>query len=216
MSRPWMPFYVGDYLRNTGHLTTEQHGAYLLLIMHCWEHERLPEMEANRAAIARVSLKAWKSMRPVVEAFFQPDGSHKRVTEEIEKSEKKWMQRTLAGRAGGIKSGISRSIKQANSQANMKRERSERLSETPSESEAKTNLPRTNHISKNITSTFSASAREESSESSNTATSLATALPTGALARSPLTESGAKRPHELSRAEIDAAIAGRQGRKEAH
>jgi uncharacterized protein YdaU (DUF1376 family) len=202
MSRAWMPFYAGDYLRDTGHLTTEQHGAYLLLILHCWQHGKLPDGAPGRATIARVPLKRWQTIKSEVESYFLDDGTHKRIDAEREKTERAVMQRTLAGRNGGVRSGISRAIKRGQDEARSKRDRSEPQSEIEANhearSQAKTKLPGTNHIRK-ITSSEQEAARpppvEKPQEQTNTAGLLATALPTGALARQPETEQAAEQPY---------------------
>lgn len=89
MSKPkrdaWLPLYVGDYLRDTARLSTEQHGAYLLLIMDYWVNGPLPDDDAALGAIARMSPAAWKRMRRALESFFQvKDGrwNHKRIDRE--------------------------------------------------------------------------------------------------------------------------------------
>lgn len=46
----YMPFYVGDYLSDTMHLTTEQHGAYLLLLLHQWKKGHFLEEEISSIA----------------------------------------------------------------------------------------------------------------------------------------------------------------------
>lgn len=57
----WMPLMIGDYLADTQHLTTCEHGAYLLLIMHQW---RMGHMRADDLPqIARMTADAWSIAR---------------------------------------------------------------------------------------------------------------------------------------------------------
>ena len=61
---PYMPLYVADYLADAAHLTTEEHGAYLLLIMTYWQRGKpLPADPARLANIARMSNERWTDVQ---------------------------------------------------------------------------------------------------------------------------------------------------------
>ena len=85
----WMPLYVADYLSATSRLTTEQHGAYLLLLMDYWKNGPPPDNDGVLAQITRLSPAAWSNARTMLEAFFQVQAgqwSHHRVDEELAKA----------------------------------------------------------------------------------------------------------------------------------
>jgi uncharacterized protein YdaU (DUF1376 family) len=81
-----MPLYIGDYLADTMHLTCEQSGAYLHLIMHYWRAGSLPDNDAALAQITRLPLKSWKAHRPILAAFFDAGWKHKRIEAERTKT----------------------------------------------------------------------------------------------------------------------------------
>jgi uncharacterized protein YdaU (DUF1376 family) len=88
--RPFMQLYIGDYMSDTRHLTTEQHGAYLLLLMTMWRHGgSLPRDHEKLARIAGLSDKRWNQISLEVMAFFTVEDEHitqKRLQKEIEKA----------------------------------------------------------------------------------------------------------------------------------
>ena len=109
MNRPWMPLYVGDYVGDTGHLTTVQHGAYLLLMMHYWRKGELPDDDRQLRKIAKLPLKTWCQYRATLQDFFYEGWKHKRIDAELAKMMRVSEKRAIAGQKGGIeqRSGLS-------------------------------------------------------------------------------------------------------------
>jgi uncharacterized protein YdaU (DUF1376 family) len=108
MKRPWMPLYVGDYLGDTGHLTTAQHGAYLLLMMHYWRKGELPDDDRQLAKITKLTPKTWCRFRPVLQQFFHSGWKHKRIDTELMRMLLISEKRATAGQKGGLGSTLSR------------------------------------------------------------------------------------------------------------
>lgn len=105
-SDTWMPFYVGDYLSATNRLTTEQHGAYLLILLDYWKNGSPPNDDAVLAQIARLSPPAWKKAKPALIGFFEiVDGNlvQKRVEKERERAADITEERSKAGKEGAAK-----------------------------------------------------------------------------------------------------------------
>ena len=73
MSQPWMPFYVGDYLADTGHLGALEHASYLLLIFHYWRTGGIPNDDMQLARISKLTSGQWEKVKPTVLAFFDHD-----------------------------------------------------------------------------------------------------------------------------------------------
>ena len=108
MNRPWMPLYVGDYLGDTGHLTTTQHGAYLLLMMHYWRKGELPDDDRQLSKIAKLPLKTWCDYRATLQDFFYDGWKHKRIDVELAKMTRVSEKRAIAGQKGGLGSALAR------------------------------------------------------------------------------------------------------------
>src|SRR5947208_1561931 len=108
MQRPWMPFYWGDYFRDTRHLSRGQHGAYLLLIGHYWTTGGLPDDDRQLARISCSSEEEWQADKPVLQALFHDGWKHKRVDAELRRHAEKISRVKTAGQKGGLTTSMNR------------------------------------------------------------------------------------------------------------
>lgn len=90
MKYQFMPMFWGDFFANTLHLTTQEVGAYVLLIGHAWEHNGNIAVE-DLQRVARVSNHHWPKVRPRLSQFFDTSNVpnfwyHGRVHAELSKA----------------------------------------------------------------------------------------------------------------------------------
>lgn len=87
----WMPLYIADYLADTAHLTRDESGGYLHLIMAYWRNGGpLQDDDKRMAAITKSTQKEWKNLRVLMQEFFVvSDGkwTHKRIDAEMAKAQ---------------------------------------------------------------------------------------------------------------------------------
>lgn len=105
-SHPYMPFYVGAYRKKTNRLTTEQHGAYLLLIMELWVQGGEMALDHKELArVAGVSIRRWPKVWEKIGSFFLFGAGfirHERVDEELQKADQISTKRRAAGMRGNV------------------------------------------------------------------------------------------------------------------
>jgi uncharacterized protein YdaU (DUF1376 family) len=96
----FIPIYIGDYLKDTTRLTTEEHGAYLLLIFDYWQHGSIPDDDRTLCRITGMSDDAWSIARGRVLAYFKHSNGtyiHTRIDAELQSAKKR--KETNVGRA---------------------------------------------------------------------------------------------------------------------
>jgi uncharacterized protein YdaU (DUF1376 family) len=106
MAKAWMPFYVADYLADTGHLDHEEHGVYVLAIMHYWQTGK--PLQANAKQLQSIcrcfASDKFEQIWVNVSAFFvltDAGWKHERVEQELAKARQLSEKRKESGQKGG-------------------------------------------------------------------------------------------------------------------
>ena len=86
---PALPLWTDAYLADTRHLTTTEHGAYLLLLLEAWRRPNcsLPDDDTLLARFTGLSAVDWTAAKPIVMAFWKLDGRSKTWTQKRLKKE---------------------------------------------------------------------------------------------------------------------------------
>lgn len=138
-----IPLFPDAYLRDTTHLTTEEHGAYFLLLMAAWGTEdcSLPNDEKRLAALAKLPVARWRKISATVLEFWTIDKGrisqgrlrkewdyvHQRNAKRKDAAEVRWASKRNAnaypngmhlGGGGGVLADSEGLVREGDSEAN--------------------------------------------------------------------------------------------------
>lgn len=110
---PALPLWTDAYLGDTTHLTTFEHGAYLLLLIVSWRAPgcRLPDDDVLLARYARVPVGKWRKLRPILSPFFKISEGHwhqSRLQDEFQHLQSRKTQQSEAGKASAKAKALKR------------------------------------------------------------------------------------------------------------
>lgn len=125
-SLPYMQLYVSDYLADTAHLTAQQHGAYMLLLMNYWQRGKALDNTNERLShVARLSPKEWEENKDVLSEFFEIENEywfHSRIENDLNKIREKSAKASFAGRRSVVARELNKRSTNAEQAFNHKEE----------------------------------------------------------------------------------------------
>lgn len=125
---PAIPLWTDAYLADTGHLTTIEHGAYLLLLMTMWRAGgKLPNDDKLLARYTRLTPAQWQRIKPSLMPFFRISSdsiTQGRLTDELNVVRQKSVKASDSARARWLKTNET-------DDANASPEQCERNATTP-------------------------------------------------------------------------------------
>jgi uncharacterized protein YdaU (DUF1376 family) len=107
-----MPIFIGDYLADTGHLTTEAHGAYFLLLLHQWRVGHFKD-----EAIPAITRSASSTSQAAVKQMLSKDEAGLWYSPRLDREKTRWAEKKATYAERASKGGKAKAQKAASSSA---------------------------------------------------------------------------------------------------
>jgi uncharacterized protein YdaU (DUF1376 family) len=99
----WMPLDIGPFLQDTAHLSSEEIGAYTLLLLYYWAHGPLPNDPKRLANIAKMSVDTWSITHESLSMFFFVGSDGLLHQKGADRRRAEWLDKRLKAREKALK-----------------------------------------------------------------------------------------------------------------